>query len=361
MNIINTITTPLQRKIIAIHIICWLIFIFYELRMIYAITGNIGKPYVYLVFYPINIAYFYSCVALLNYTFRQSKPKIIKGIISFLIVFLIYLLVKGLADYVTSDQSPAFQNKFVSFQGFFKRNFARGMYFSLLAIFYWSAGHISYFKRQASEAERSQLITQRENAELETVLTKTKNAYLQQQLNPHMLFNTLSFIYTNVQRHSEDAARVVWLLSEIMRYSLEPTGADGKVNLEKEVEQMEHLLEINRYRFQSPLFIDFDLIGNFQHFRIIPLILMTITENVFKHGNLTEPGQPATVTLKTDEKGKLYFSTSNLKKAKPEHVRSQQIGLQNIRLRLDAEYPNNYSLMIKEPGERFDLMLTLNL
>lgn len=361
MNSLKSVSQRLQIKILTIHIICWIIFIIYELSIVYAVLGKLERPYVYLIHYPINISYFYSCLLILNLIFGTSKLKIFKGVVYFLLLVIIYLLIKCLADYFLDDHRPFEQSPVVYLRGIYQGNLTRGLYFTFLAIFYWSAGHISYFKKQAAAAEMSQLKTEKENAELETALAKTENAYRQQQLNPHMLFNTLNFIYTNVQRHSNDAARCVWLLSEIMRFSLEATEADGKVILESEAAQLENLLEINHYRFPYPIFIDVDMDGNFQLFRIIPLILLTLTENVFKHGNLTEAQHPATIKLYVDDQGSLTFVTRNLKKPKSEYQRNQQIGLQNVRIRLDAEYKGNYKLEISEPADQFELTLTLNL
>jgi len=329
--------------------------------MVYSVLGRLESPHVYLVYYPINIGYFYGCLYIHRLTFRFTKVRLIKGALIFIVLLTAYLAIKGLADFMLDEHQINERQSMVYIKGFFQRNLFRALYFTVLATFYWAAEHVSLSREEVSRAEKVKLMTEKENAELEMALAKAENAYRQQQLNPHMLFNTLNFIYTNVQRHSDDAARCVWLLSEIMRFSLEASGIDGKVVLENEASQIENLLEINHYRFPYPIFIDVDMEGNFQLFRIIPLILLTLTENVFKHGNLTEAQHPATIKLYVDDQGCLTFVTRNLKKPKSEHQRNQQIGLQNVRIRLDAEYKGNYKLEIGEPADQFELTLTLNL
>ncbi|MCZ4224828.1 sensor histidine kinase [Pedobacter rhodius] len=221
---------------------------------------------------------------------------------------------------------------------------------------------MSFFRKQAVEAEKQKLVTQKEKAELETQLAKSRNAYLQQQIKPHILFNTLNFVYSNAQKYSDDAAHCIWLLAEIMRFSLEEPNYNGKINLEREVEQIENMLALNRYRFEKPLYISIEMYGNFSNFQIIPLILLTLTENIFKHGNLTEAGQPGILNITIDEAGKLIFFSRNLKKPKNKHPRRQQaLGLENIRIRLDTTYAGNYKLDISEPGEFYELTLTLSL
>jgi LytS/YehU family sensor histidine kinase len=266
-----------------------------------------------------------------------------------------------IADYFLTNDKFNIDNPFINIKNSFNKNLFRGLYFDLLATFYWSAANIGNFRRRASAAERQKLIIEKEKAELENMLTKSKNAYLQQQMNPHMLFNTLNFVYNNVQRYSDDAARSIYLLSEIMRFSLKGTEPDGKVLLEDEADQIENLLEINRYRFEDPVYIDVAMEGSFHRYTIIPLILLTLTENVFKHGNLTEAAHPASIRLTVDDRGKLSFSSSNLKKSKNGLQRSQHLGLQNVRIRLDSTYPENYQLDIQEAGNMFELSLTLKL
>ncbi|WP_165456438.1 sensor histidine kinase [Pedobacter kyonggii] len=200
------------------------------------------------------------------------------------------------------------------------------------------------------------------NAELETRLAKTHNAYLQQQINPHMLFNALNFVYNSAQKYSDDAANCIWLLSEIMRFSLEEAGPDGKIELTREVEQIENLVAINRYRFREPLYISVEIGNDLGQYQIIPLILLTLTENIIKHGHLTDPNSPASLKLYADETGKLTFYSLNLKKSKNGHPRQRKaLGLQNIRLRMDSFYKNDYKLEINEPGEFYELTLTLKL
>lgn len=352
----------LTRKTIIIHTSFWLLFIVYELAIIYYQIGSLERPLIYVVFYAINIALFYACLKVLNYTLKGTRINYLGGLLAYLGLFFFFLIAKGFADYSFGNPQPYRHNTFIFIQKFFPRNIARGVYFTLLAIFYFLAKYIAQYKRQTAEAEKRQLIIEKEKAELETQLNKTRNAYLQQQINPHMLFNTLNFVYNSAQKYSDDAAHCIWLLSEIMRFSLEEAGSDGKIQLEREAEQIENLIAINRYRFKEPLYINTELNGDFGHFKIIPLILLTLTENLFKHGNLTEANSPALLKLTTDETGQLTFYSKNLKKSKNARPRQRKaLGLQNIRLRMDSFYKGDYNLQINEPGEFYELTLTLKL
>jgi len=352
----------ITHKIILLHILCWILFIAYELTTVYYSIGEIENPYVYVVYYAINISFFYLYVKILDNSFREHISTPFAALMKYILLLNFYLTIKFAADYFLANQKFNINNPFVYIQGFFIRNITRGLYFTALATFYWAAGHISYFRRQAAEAEKRQLIIEKENAELEAQLTKSRNAYLQQQINPHMLFNALNFVYNSAQKYSDDAANCIWLLSEIMRFSLEEAGSDGKIKLKREAEQIENLVEINRYRFAAPLHLNLLMEGDFNRYKIIPLILLTLTENIFKHGNLTEISSPAVLKLTVSDNGQLTFHSRNLKKSKNGHVRQRKaVGLENIHLRMDSFYKDNYELEVNELGDFFELTLTLKL
>ena len=114
-------------------------------------------------------------------------------------------------------------------------------------------------------------------------LAQSENAYLQQQMNPHMLFNSLAFIHSTVYKISHEAAENVILLTDILRFSIEETDADGKIQLSSEAEQIENMIKINAYRFDHSLRISYIIEGDLTGHKIIPLVLMTLTENIFKH------------------------------------------------------------------------------
>ncbi|WP_426328728.1 sensor histidine kinase [Pedobacter sp. R-06] len=353
---------PLAKKLFIVHAICWILFITYELAFVYYHVGFLERPYIYIVFYSINLVLFYSHIGVLNFTFNGVKFNYISGLLLLVSISVLYLVVKGIADYLLGNPQPMRYDPFTFIKAFFPRNIARGFYFILLATFYWAAKHIANYKIQATEAEKRQLMVEKQNLELEAQLTKSRNAYLQQKINPHMLFNALNFVYNSAQKYSDDAANCIWLLSEIMRFSLEEAGPDGKIKLTREVEQIENLVAINRYRFKEPLYISVEIAHDLSDYKIIPLILLTLTENIFKHGNLTDPNSPASLKLFSDAIGKLTFYSRNLKKSKNGHPRQRKaLGLQNIRLRMDSFYKGNYKLQINELGEFYELTLTLQL
>ena len=348
-------------RVVGLHLLCWSIFITYELLYVLYVSKKLEPAYVYVCYYGLNLLCFYSNVKLLSYVFSRSKTRYLRGLACLLLLIMIYLSLKFLISYLLSVPKPDFAGYPKKFVALLPFTFFRIFYFLVLSTFYWAAGHISLFRKQAAAAERQELLMLKEKAELETGLAHARNAYLTQQVNPHLLFNSLNFIYDSVSRFSREASNSVMLLSELLQFSLQETGPDGKIKLSDEIDQLHRLFAINRYRFEGQQEIEFESEGNFELYRIIPLILFTLTENIFKHGKLRNAQARATLLLKVNETGRLQYFSRNLKKSKSGYPSRRQIGLDNVRIRLDFAYPGLYTLDISETGEYFELSLNLQL
>jgi two-component system LytT family sensor kinase len=322
--------------------------------------GKLEPFYIYVIYYTLNISLFYSVVFLMNRTFNQAKPKFLISVLGFLILLVVFQALKTgiglLLEYLNLIPS----NNPVPLTEVMVNNLYRFSYFVILGTFFWAAGHISYFRSQFMEAERQKLITKNQRAELEIKLSASRNAYLQQQINPHMLFNTLNFIYNSVYEYSNDGARCVYLLSEIMRFSLEATGDDEKTNLKSEIVQIQNMIEINSFRYDHHLALNAEFNGDLGEHRILPLILLTLTENLFKHADLRNSKDQAVLSIRVDNDNKLYFHSRNRKKLDNPY-KSGGIGLTNVRIRLEHSYPGNYELTISNKQHEFELFLTINL
>jgi two-component system LytT family sensor kinase len=338
------------------HAFFWSLFIFLELLYLRRLTGSLEPALNYIVYYGLNIGLFYGQLGLMSMTFKKPGLDVLKRTGLFAMLLILYLAAKYYIHDILVVLRMDTTRPIVHFTSFLTAALFRGWYFIFLASFYWAAGHLSAYSKRAREAEQLQRLTE---AEAEKQLAEARVAYLQQQLNPHLLFNALNFIYNSVYRHSEEGARCVELLSEIMRFSLAGAGTDGKVALEDELEQLINLVELNAARFDEPLRLNLQLEGEPGSHRIIPLILLTLTENIFKHGHLLDPVVPAELRLHTGGDNRLTYYSRNRKKAKSGAEPESRIGLENARIRLGHAYGDDYTLKIVETADLFELTLTL--
>ncbi|RKR84624.1 histidine kinase [Mucilaginibacter gracilis] len=277
-----------------------------------------------------------------------------------LLELFIYLGFKYGLDYFLFYSSGAVSTRsYVA--TFLVPNIYRGISFLGCSSLYWAILRVITFRNRVHETETLQLTTLKEKAELERNLAEAMNAYLQQQISPHLLFNTLTFIHNTYYKHSRTASQCVLLLVDIMRFSLEEVNITGKTTLAKEIEQIQNFIELNQLRFDYELYIDFQVAGDTANAQIIPLILLTLTENIFKHGYLKKKEGEAKLHITINAQNELRFVSWNLKKHQSKKKRLRSIGIQNVFKRLDYSYPHHYKLKISEEEESFGVELMMQL
>jgi LytS/YehU family sensor histidine kinase len=269
---------------------------------------------------------------------------------------LLFLAIKMLLDYLYSKEPGL---AFTDIRQFIPFDVNRNLFFAGLATLFWAASNIAAFERKAKDAEIKQLMAARDNLTLEASLARSQNALLKQQINPHLLFNSLNFIHSLVYNNSPEAAENVILLADIMRYGIEETDKDGKILLAAEVEQIHNLIRISQARFEHSNMVDFSVYGEVANQRLIPMVLITLVENVFKHGDLRD--YPATINLVLTQPGKLKFFIRNQSKAIIPFARLRSTGLENIRIRLDFTYGPDYTLSTREDDGFFEAELNISL
>lgn len=196
--------------------------------------------------------------------------------------------------------------------------------------------------------------------ELEKQKLDAELSAIKYQINPHFLFNSLSFIYSKTVPLSEEVSNAVLLLSDIMRYALgKEEDAEGKVALEKEITHMKNVIEINQMRFNNKLSIQYAEQLQNPAARITPLVLITLVENAFKHGDLLDPANPLVIRTESDEK-QIRFYIRNKKKTGPREL-STNIGLNNVKQRLQLMYGDKYQFHITDNEHFYTSELTINL
>jgi len=343
------------------HAGAWGLFILYEQGAVWCVTGKIAGLKDDLIYYILNITLFYvNAYVVFDISFSRFKRHYLALALLLIIELVGYLILKYAIDYkISAFQLPAYTFPYVS--KYIYVNIWRGLYFVGFSTTYWLIRRTIDYRQAISDAEKQQLLLSTQKAEVEKNLAEIKYAYLQQQINPHFLFNTLNFLYNTVYKHSEEASECILQLSEILRYSLEEHDETGRTELSKEVEQINNFIAINRMRYDYDLFVDVDMTGEIDGEKIIPLALLTLVENIFKHGNLKNTASPAKISLDINGEKVLRFKTWNLKKAQTSFKRRKSIGLQNTVKRLQYAYGNRYKITINDQQDSYGLELEIAL
>jgi len=209
-----------------------------------------------------------------------------------------------------------------------------GVNYILYSYGYWYA-------RYTIKLERAKAIIEMQKSEAEI-------AFLQTQINPHFLYNTLNFMYSQAVQVSDKLAESILSLSDIMRYTIMEAGKKGTVSLEKEIEHIENYIKLQQFRFNEKLAIDFDIVGEeyIPTMEMLPLVLISFVENAFKHGDLSDINDPLIIHFVLTEDSFCFFTKN--KKSFGNKERTSGIGIVNITKRLELIYGENHSLKITD-------------
>jgi len=352
-----------RKKTIFYHIIAWALFILYELSalLLRNVQKDRGVYFDFIFPYIVNIGPFY-CHAhvTMHYAFRPHKKSYLLFFVLVVAELTAYLFLMTLLDSQSPDSAGNIFTQLIKGNTFpLLLQLWRGIYFIGFSFAYSFAMRNMASERKVMQLEKQELQHLIDKNNLEKNYVEMHNAYLQSQVNPHLLFNTLNFVYNNVQQASQEASEAIILLSELMNFSLREPEPDGKVDLEKEVLQIKNIIAINQIRFNNSLYLDVELNGDFGEARIIPMGLLPFIENVFKHADLTDKDYPGKITVNYDGEN-VELITLNKKKNRP-NFRSYGIGLVNIRKRLDNIYKQDYTLTTKNGEHDFYVHLVINL
>lgn len=326
---------------IGVHVLCWAIYIAYEVFFETIFEGAWHNSTNYVYFYLFNISLFYiHAHVVLPYALRSKLHALWKTPL-FVVAEIFFFVALQLAEGVIAGDMELHFNGFGNFV--FDVEGLEYFVVPLLPYVLYSTGY--YFlrrymleQRHAKEVERQHFEQLIANQELEANLLRMEQEYLRAQVNPHLLYNTLSFVNYAAKHNPNEAERAIVLLSDIMRYALEPAGdAYGLVRLEKEIQQAEKLIELNQLRFSGRLHIRLSVDGDAGRSRVIPLMLLTLVENIFKHGELRKAETPALIRISL-EVGMLSIKTENLVRTSQHLEASTKKGLRNLAERLELQY-----------------------
>ena len=197
-----------------------------------------------------------------------------------------------------------------------------------------------------------------EQLEKEKIQTELK--FLRTQINPHFLFNALNSIYHLISRDPAEAQTYMMVFSDMLKYQLYDTQNDF-VPLAKELEYIRHYATMEKLRKGKSLEICLD-IEPVYYVEIPGLLLLTLTENAFKHvSNRTDASNRVVFTLVQDLSSLRVTVGNTTEPVTGQGLEAQSgIGLENIRRRLELSYQDRFVLYTRRKEAYFEVELILN-
>ncbi len=106
---------------------------------------------------------------------------------------------------------------------------------------------------------------------------------LQDQINPHFLYNTLdSIIWMSEMGNNEEVVLMTSSLAKLLRISL--SKGSELITIEDEIKYIESYLTIQKMRYKDKMCYDLDISPEILKKRTLKLILQPIVENAIYHG-----------------------------------------------------------------------------
>lgn len=123
-----------------------------------------------------------------------------------------------------------------------------------------------------------------ERRQLEVLQARTEFKMLQQQINPHFLFNTLECInLLTIKSGQTDASKIIKSLSVILRYGL---SRETRVKVGSEIKVLQSYINIQKYRFGDNFNVEYDLDESLFNVGMIKFVLQPLFENAISHGRV---------------------------------------------------------------------------
>lgn len=204
-----------------------------------------------------------------------------------------------------------------------------------------SAYFVNRWKENALKAER----LQREQATL-------KYQQLKNQVNPHLLFNSLSSLDNLIKTDAALASRFVRHMSKVYRYVLQHK-ENEVVNLETELEFISEYIELQKIRFGDALLIHVNVKEDSLDKGIVMITLQTMIDNAIKH-NEVHLAKPLSIQIYDEGE---YLIIENNKQLKQRIQDSNQQGL--AQLTQLYQYLSNEPIIIDDGESNFTIKIPL--
>lgn len=181
---------------------------------------------------------------------------------------------------------------------------------------------------------------------------------LQNQINPHFLYNTLESIHMMAEiNEDEETSTMVRALGRILRYGI--SKKHEKVTVKQELDNINDYILLQKIRFSNIFDIKVNIDPNLYDFIIIKLIFQPLVENAIYHGlDETLSGGLIEITGEKSDNNLIFMVKDNGKGMDESSVikmnnnlndvdnSMSSIGLKNVSRRIKLKYGNDYGLEV---------------
>ena len=222
-----------------------------------------------------------------------------------------------------------------------------------------------YMAKTKESMEKEQQMMERELL-MENHLKEAQLKYLQSQINPHFLFNSLNAgAQLAMMEDAEQTGIFVEKMADFFRYNVKKGQEDA--TLGEELEAVDNYIYILNVRFAGDIHFSKDVDESLENVRVPSMILQPVVENAVNHGirdiewegkiHLTVTGDADYIRISVKDNGKgmtpeqIEGVLTGNKKYKKEEGDSTGIGMNNVISRLELYYEETGLVEINSEGE----------
>lgn len=232
---------------------------------------------------------------------------IIAGVLSLLFTYMVFVLVKWIGNGAEVNPFALSLPGLVLLQTLW--------FIEMIGISFFMIEHFS----------RSTINLYRKKRNLEHNAIKMQYQVLQNQVNPHFLFNNLSVLSAEIENDPKNAVEFVQNFSDIYRYVLQQSEKEI-VTLKDELDFFESYLFLYKTRYGDKIRIENTVDASAYGALLPPMTLQQLMENALKHNYMTEES-PLKISISLVDGNRLSFA-NNIQKMQNSQVSGR--GLVNL-------------------------------
>lgn len=195
--------------------------------------------------------------------------------------------------------------------------------------------------------------------EKERQLTKAEMNNLQQQFQPHFLFNSLNSINALVKSQPDKAREMLLNLSDFLRLTIQK-GKEEFNSVSDEISYLNLYMSIEKVRFGERLTVEINEDEHCNDKQLPSLILQPLVENAIKYGLNSQTGSITILLNISSEKNMLLISISNpYDKNAVNAGKGTGFGLKSIDRKLKFLYKRSDLLEIQQSDSQFSVTIKI--
>ncbi len=214
----------------------------------------------------------------------------------------------------------------------------------------------SMYERVRGDAHRifynQQALYEREMLNVETQLR-----LLQNQVNPHFIYNTFETIRSIADFYeAKEICVIINALNKLLRYNLD---SESRVKIADEINIIKNYIEIMEIRYEDAFTFECECDGDAAELPVLKMICQPIVENCFVHGfrdngeklnvsmTVTASGNRVIISIKDNGRGMSAEKRNELlKKFSNRRYEGNEVGVGNLIYRLRLCYNDDFDFQI---------------